>query len=576
MKTASPAMIALLNSGRDFYRADLYTINLHTAKNTGTRIQGYSGTTALKYYASVGAGVNGVTYLVKVTIQNVGLTTVRVDVNFGTNPHVDIAPGTTQQVSLSGVGNGVAFVQLRFNSLNITDAIDFVAINPIICKATDGINLLTSNGIALDFSTGWNVISGSAFILTQGQETPLSVLRYTSWNKPLTIGQFPLIRNLDFEESVLLPVPGWTSTGGATLAYDTSTQFGGRQSLVVTAPLSGYATSTRYPVTPNQILTVVAQVKSDGTHGAYVLCVFFNSSGAQVGTPTIGSTTSSTWTSVIGNTTVPATAITVSIYLGNGGFSGSMTAEFDNVNAYYLSANKFLDGPPTFVRGSITTKIGVDVSNMTLTANARSIDLVNGLPFLTYVIQKGFSDCIIKVESCFMATPGDVSAGTIIDFLGTIGDCNSAGRSQVTLNCNSIVALLQQPTPPRTLTPACSYTLFDTGCALARLSFKVNGIVLAGSTVNSLVTGLTQADGYFDQGVVEFTSGLNAGQKVCVRFYSGHVLTMTASLPNVPAIGDTFDVYPGCDKTNSTCLNKFNNSANFGGQPFVPQPQAVL
>jgi hypothetical protein len=571
MKAASTALISLLNSGRDFYRADLYTINLHTAKNTGTRIQSIGGTTALKYFFSAGVGASGVTYLVKVIVRNIGLAPVRIDVNFGVNQNTSIAPGASQAVSLSGVGDGVGFVQLRFSGSVATDSIDVIAFNPIICKAADGINLVTS----LNFS-GWSTISGSSVILTQGVENPLSVLRYTTWNKNLTIGQFPLLRNSDFEESNLLPVPGWSPTGGATLAYDTTAQFSGRQSLAVTAPLSGYGISGSYPVIPNQVITVSAQVKSDGTHGAYVLCVFSDASNTQVGTPTIGSTTSSSWTSIIGNTTVPATAATVSIYLGNGGFSGTMTAEFDKIFVYYLAANTFLAGPPTFVRGSITTKIGVEVSTMSLTVNARSIDLISGLPFLIYILQKGFLDCLIKVESCFMATPGDVSTGTIIDFMGVIGDTTSAGRSQVTLTCNSVVGLLQQPNPPRTLTPACSYTLYDFGCTLNRLSFKSNSIVLSGSTVNSLVTGLTQADGFFDQGVVEFTSGLNAGQKVCVRAYSSHVLYMTASLPNVPQVGDTFDVYPGCDKQSSTCLNKFSNSPNFGGQPFVPQPQAVL
>lgn len=241
-----------------------------------------------------------------------------------------------------------------------------------------------------------------------------------------------------------------------------------------------------------------------------------------------------------------------------------------------VGGNIFLPGPPNFTRGSITTKVGMEVSTMNMTVSARITDTVNGLPLLTFMLQKGFNDCVIKVETCFMPTAGDTSAGTIIDFMGIIGDCNDGGRSQATVQCKSLVALLQQQVPLRVLQPGCSYTLFDTGCTLSRAAFKVSNAVSATSTVNTITTTLAQADGYFDQGVIEFTSGANSGQKVCVRQYASHIVTMTAALPNAPQIGDTFDIYPGCDKTRATCQNKFSNLANFGGQPFVPQPQTVI
>ena len=46
-------------------------------------------------------------------------------------------------------------------------------------------------------------------------------------------------------------------------------------------------------------------------------------------------------------------------------------------------------------------------------------------------------------------------------------------------------------------------------------------------------------------------------------------------LPNVPAVGDTFSVFPGCDKTKTTCAGKFSNIARFRGFPFVPVPETI-
>ncbi|WP_269915579.1 phage BR0599 family protein [Acinetobacter sp. HY1485] len=36
------------------------------------------------------------------------------------------------------------------------------------------------------------------------------------------------------------------------------------------------------------------------------------------------------------------------------------------------------------------------------------------------------------------------------------------------------------------------------------------------------------------------------------------------------ALGDVVSIYPGCDKLNTTCTDKFNNILNFGGFPFMP------
>jgi hypothetical protein len=38
------------------------------------------------------------------------------------------------------------------------------------------------------------------------------------------------------------------------------------------------------------------------------------------------------------------------------------------------------------------------------------------------------------------------------------------------------------------------------------------------------------------------------------------------------APGDTFTIYPGCNKLRTTC-QAFGNDINFGGQPFIPPPE---
>jgi uncharacterized phage protein (TIGR02218 family) len=42
------------------------------------------------------------------------------------------------------------------------------------------------------------------------------------------------------------------------------------------------------------------------------------------------------------------------------------------------------------------------------------------------------------------------------------------------------------------------------------------------------------------------------------------------------AVGDTFSISAGCDKSKDTCQAKFANIANFRGFPFVPGLDAAV
>jgi len=86
--------------------------------------------------------------------------------------------------------------------------------------------------------------------------------------------------------------------------------------------------------------------------------------------------------------------------------------------------------------------------------------------------------------------------------------------------------------------------------------------------------------GYFTQGVITFTSGANIGLSRYVQNYQNTtgsgVVTIIDALPQAPAPGDGFTILPGCDKSLSTCLGKFNNLIHFGAQPFIPQPETSI
>ncbi len=243
-----------------------------------------------------------------------------------------------------------------------------------------------------------------------------------------------------------------------------------------------------------------------------------------------------------------------------------------------VGGTTYLSGPPNFTRGTVEEGIRVSkIGTLSLEIHASASDLIGGVPILQKIARGDFDKAQITVRRLFMDSALN-QQGTVIRFVGNIGDLDQLSRTMAKFTCKSKVEDLNIQLPRNILQPTCMHTLFDAGCALNKSAFAVNGTVQAGSTVNKLITNLTQADSYFDNGQLVFTSGANNGHVAAVRTYtnSGGTVYFFMPLPTAPAIGDTFTIYPGCDKTQATCTAKFSNVTNFGGFPYVPVPETAL
>ena len=85
-----------------------------------------------------------------------------------------------------------------------------------------------------------------------------------------------------------------------------------------------------------------------------------------------------------------------------------------------------------------------------------------------------------------------------------------------------------------------------------------------------MVSGLEAAlsDAY-SSGTLVWTSGNNLGQTQEVSFHQDQNLGLWRPPLYQVQAGDTFDIFPGCDKSFETCLARFGNGANFRGCPTV-------
>lgn len=221
-------------------------------------------------------------------------------------------------------------------------------------------------------------------------------------------------------------------------------------------------------------------------------------------------------------------------------------------------------------------KTGIEVDTLVFDV-LPGTSTVQGQPFLSAARKGVFDGAELELRRAFMPTYGDTAAGTVIMFAGRVAEV-AAGRSLATFTINSHLELLNQNLPRNLFQAGCVNTLYDSACALNRASYAVTGTATAGSTASAIGHSLAQATGYFDLGTIVFTSGPNQGVSRTVKAYStgpGQILPLSP-FPNDPDEGDTFTIYPGCDKKQSTCQSKFSNLARFRGFPYVPDVETAV
>jgi uncharacterized phage protein (TIGR02218 family) len=118
----------------------------------------------------------------------------------------------------------------------------------------------------------------------------------------------------------------------------------------------------------------------------------------------------------------------------------------------------------------------------------------------------------------------------------------------------------------QTRSPMCRTDLFSPLCQLNKTSFDVSATVV--SVVSSFaftVSGLSNPDGYFNQGVGVTSTGVAFE----IASWVQSTQTITAYLPSdrVIGVGVGLTLYPGCDKTDGAGgCGKFSNWINFQGE----------
>jgi uncharacterized phage protein (TIGR02218 family) len=257
---------------------------------------------------------------------------------------------------------------------------------------------------------------------------------------------------------------------------------------------------------------------------------------------------------------------------------GGLTLAYTNIDVTFAYAGVTYLANSILVDGlKYKAAVGLEADQQQITVAARSTDSISGgAPFLQALRDGSFDGCeIVRYRVFFSDRLGGTAIGAAMLFKGRLGNIDEIGRSSAKLTVNSDLVLLDIDMPRNMYQPTCLHTLYDVGCTLHKSDFQASGTVGAGSTASIIYW--PGANTNFAQGTISFTSGvLTAVTATVGSAVNGSLLNLINPLPSVPAAGDGFTVYFGCDHTLTTCQAKFNNLVNFRGFPYVPPPQMAI
>jgi uncharacterized phage protein (TIGR02218 family) len=153
---------------------------------------------------------------------------------------------------------------------------------------------------------------------------------------------------------------------------------------------------------------------------------------------------------------------------------------------------------------------------------------------------------------------------------GSVQAVRRTSDAEADVICRSWLAMMDEAGLRQCYGRSCPHTLYDHRCLVSRAAFAEMATVTAVSG-RSLTAAKFAAldDGYLKVGYVEVSIGDGLLERYGIELHAGGTIALL-DLPVAIAAGSVVTAYPGCDRTITTCDERFNNTANYGGQPHIP------
>lgn len=243
-----------------------------------------------------------------------------------------------------------------------------------------------------------------------------------------------------------------------------------------------------------------------------------------------------------------------------------------------IGAEYFALGP-IIRRTRVRFSVGISTDKLTLTLHDTPANPITvlGVPLVAFARARGFDNAVLTLQRAFWGRGDAGPVGAIHWFTGLVDGCEGDGH-EFRLTVSSFTKFLEVPVPGDVYQSGCLNDLFTPKCGLNRAAYAVSSAATGATNSyrNTFAVSLPQAAGWFDLGGITFTSGLNAGISRTVKAYAANTVAVLQPWPYPVAPGDAFTIYPGCDKTSTTCTTKFNNRLSFRGHERIPTPETAF
>lgn len=230
------------------------------------------------------------------------------------------------------------------------------------------------------------------------------------------------------------------------------------------------------------------------------------------------------------------------------------------------------DGP-IITREKISTNSTVSVDKLSVTITANQNDMIGGVPVLEVAHNGGLDDATLDLRRAFFDDNGKVI--DCIDLFHGICEVTQGGGFILKISSKSVVQKLNIEYPNRRYYPQCPYSIYSKECGVDIKSYRKKAKVTAVTDTNTVQIDIPFEDGYYTAGGMEWISGPLAGQATQIMASQNNTIVYMSATNTAPRIGDVAYIYPGCDKTPTTCKNKFNNFSRNRATPYVPLKETI-
>ncbi|MEZ5691478.1 MAG: DUF2163 domain-containing protein [Rickettsiales bacterium] len=176
----------------------------------------------------------------------------------------------------------------------------------------------------------------------------------------------------------------------------------------------------------------------------------------------------------------------------------------------------------------------------------------------------------------FMVNYSDLTQGKLKLRRGWLGEV-AIRSSQFVVEVRGLTQRLSQKFG-ELYSASCRASFTDSRCKLDAASFTVSGsVTFVTSNQEFFDSTRLESSGIYNFGKISFTSGDNSGLSMELKeFISGGRIILVLPMPYLVSVGDSYNMTQGCDKTLSTCINRYSNAINFRGEPHVPGIDSML